>query len=102
MIKVREIIEVVVERPETMLMEKIKRARGKNEEVVRVIEEMKKVGVRNLRDDEWEIKGELVLKEEKVYVPKNEELRIEVIWLYHDIPVAGYGGSIDRGIGKNS
>ena len=82
----------MVERPETMLMEKIKRARGKTKEVVRVIEKMKKARVRNLRGDEWEIKGELVLKEEKVYVPKNEELRIEVIWLYHDIPVAGYGG----------
>ena len=30
----------------------------------------------------------MVLKEEKVYVPKNEELRAEIIWLYHDVPVA--------------
>jgi len=34
----------------------------------------------------------LVLKEEKVYVPKNEELRAEIIWLYHDVPVAGHRG----------
>ena len=32
-----------------------------------------------------------MLKEGKVYIPKNEELRIEIIWLHHDIPVAGYG-----------
>ena len=70
-------IEVVVERPEMMLLEKIEKARGKDEEVVRVIEEIKKIGVKNLRGDEWEIEEDLVLKKEKVYVPKNEELRME-------------------------
>jgi len=33
-----------------------------------------------------------VLKEEKVYVPKDEELRAEVIQLHHDVPAAGHGG----------
>ena len=84
-------MKTVVERPETMLMEKIKRARGKDKEVVRVVEEMKKAGVRNLRGNEWKIEGELVLKEKKVYVPKDEELRMKVIWLHHDILVAGHG-----------
>jgi len=46
---VRRIMEVVVKGPETILVEKIKRARGKDKEVVRVIEKMKKVGVKNLR-----------------------------------------------------
>ena len=32
------------------------------------------------------------MKEEKVYVLKDEELRAEVIWLHHDIPAAGHGG----------
>jgi len=36
------------------------------------------------------IEGELVRKKEKVYVVKNEELRIEVIWLHHDMLVAKY------------
>jgi len=30
-------------------------------------------------------------KEGKVYVPKNNKLRIEIIRLYHDIPVGGHG-----------
>jgi len=34
----------------------------------------------------------LVLKEEKVYVPKNKELRAEIIQLHHNILVARYGG----------
>jgi len=32
-----------------------------------------------------------VLKEEKVYMPKNEELRVEIIQLHYDTPVAGHG-----------
>jgi len=33
-----------------------------------------------------------VLKKEKVYVPKNGELRAEIIQLHHDVLVAGHGG----------
>jgi len=32
-----------------------------------------------------------VLKEEKVYILKDEKLRIEIIQLYYNIPVAGHG-----------
>jgi len=40
---------------------------------------MKKAGIKLLRGDEWQIEKDLVLKEEKVYVLKNEELRAEII-----------------------
>jgi len=33
---------------------------------------------------------DLVLKERKVYVLKNEELRAEVIQLHHDVPATGH------------
>jgi len=33
-----------------------------------------------------------VLKEGKIYVPKDKELRAEVVRLYHDVPAAGHGG----------
>ena len=33
-----------------------------------------------------------MLKEEKVYMPKDKELRAEIIQLHHDMPAAGYGG----------
>ena len=33
-----------------------------------------------------------MLKEGKVYVPKDEELRAEVMQLHHDVPVAGHRG----------
>ena len=74
------------------MVEKIKKARGKNEEVVRVMEEMKKAGVKVVRRKEWQINGDLVLKERKMYMPKDENLRIEIIQLHHDTPVVGHGG----------
>jgi len=68
--------EVVIEGLEVDILEKIKKARSKDEEVVRVVEEMKKAGVKG---DEWQTEGDLVLKKEKVYVLKDEELRAEII-----------------------
>ena len=83
--------EVVIEEPEVDILEKMKKARSKDEEVVRVVEEMKKAKVKILWREEWQIEGDLVLKEEKVYIPKDKELRSEIIWLYHDVPVTGHG-----------
>jgi len=88
---IRSMQEVVVEGPEVDMLEKIKKARSKDEDVVRVVEEIKKAGVKKLQGNEWQIEGDLVLKKEKVYIPKDEELRTEVIWLHHDVPAVGYG-----------
>ena len=84
--------EVVIEGSEVDIVEKIKKARSKDEDVVRVVEEMKKVGIKVLRGKEWQLERDLVLKEGKMYVLKYEELRVEIIWLYHDVPVAKHGG----------
>jgi len=84
--------KVVVEGPEVDIVEKIKKARSKDEEIVRVVEEMKKAGVKELRGNEWQIEEDLVLKERKVYVPKDKELRAEVIQLHHDVPAVEHGG----------
>jgi len=84
--------EVVIEELEEELLEKIKKARSKDKNVIRVVEEMKKTKVKELRGNEWKIEGELVLKEGKVYVPRDEELRTEVIQLHHDVPAVGHGG----------
>jgi len=43
---------------------------------------MKKVKVKELQESEWKIEGELVLKEKEIYVPKDKELRAEVIIMY--------------------
>ena len=33
-----------------------------------------------------------MLKKGKIYVPKDVELRTEIIWLHHDILIAGHEG----------
>jgi len=53
---------------------------------------MKWVGMKMLRDEEWHQENSLMLKEGKVYVPKDERLRAEVIRLHHDTPIGGHGG----------
>jgi len=53
---------------------------------------MKKAKVKELQGEEWQIEEDLVLKEGKVYVLKNEELRAEVIRLHHDVPATGHRG----------
>ena len=40
---------------------------------------MKKTKVKELRGNEWKIERKLVLKEGKMYVPRDEELRAVVI-----------------------
>ena len=89
---IRNLQEVIIEGPEVDIIEKIKKARSRDEDVVRVIEEMKKAGVKELQGNEWKIEGDLVLKERKVYVLKEEELRVEIIRLHHDVLTVGHGG----------
>ena len=31
-----------------------------------------------------------MLKEEKVYISKDNKMRVEIIWLHYDTPVAGH------------
>ena len=48
--------------------------------------------MKELQGNEWQIEEELVLKEGKVYVLKDRELRAEIIQLHYDVLVAGHGG----------
>jgi len=64
----------------------------KNDEVVKAIEEIKRAGVKMLRDEEWREVDSIMYKEEKVYVLKDEKLRAEIIRLHYDTPIGGYGG----------
>ena len=64
----------------------------KDNKVVKAVEEMKKAGVKMLRDKEWREVDSIMYKEGKVYVPKDDKLRTEIIRLHHDTPVGGHGG----------
>jgi len=82
-------VEMVIE--EGDLRKRIKKAQEGDEKVVKAVEELKKAGVKTLRDEEWEIEDGVVLKEGRIYVPEGE-LRGEIIRLHHDTPVGGHGG----------
>jgi len=89
-IKNIRVMEVVIEGVD--LLENVRKYEAKDDEVVKVVEEMKQAGVKMLRDEEWHQEDGLMLKEGKVYVPRDEKLRAEVIRLHYDTPVGGYGG----------
>jgi len=84
-------MEQLVEELEEEIVKRIKEAKDKDKEVIKVVEEMKKAEVKMLRDEKWQIEERLVLKEGRVYVPRDEKLRVEIIQLYHDTPIVGHG-----------
>jgi len=82
--------EVIVEGVD--ILEKIRKSEARDDKVVKVVEEMKKAGVKMLRDEEWREEDSLMLKEGKVYVSKDEALRVEIIRLHHNTSMGGHGG----------
>ena len=85
-----ERVEVIVEGVD--LLEKVRESKVKDDEVVKAVEEMKRAGVKMLRDEEWREVDGVMYKERKVYVPKDDKLRVEIIRLHHDTPVGGHRG----------
>jgi len=53
---------------------------------------MKRAGVKILRDEEWREVDSIIYKEGRVYVPKDNKLRMEIIKLHHNMPIGGHGG----------
>ena len=45
--------EVVIEGPEVEMLEKIKKARSKDKDIIRVVKEMKKTRIKELWGNEW-------------------------------------------------
>jgi len=85
-----ETVEIIVDGVD--LLEEVRKSKVKDNEVVKAVEEMKKAGVKMLRDEEWREVDSVMYKEGKVYVPKDDKLRTEIIRLYHNMPVGGHGG----------
>jgi len=73
------------------LKERIKRAQEDDEKVVKVVKELKKAGIKTLKDKEWKIENGIVMKKGRIYVPEGE-LRGEIIRLHHNTPIGGHGG----------
>jgi len=85
-----EVVEIIVDG--VNLLKEVRKSKVKDDEVVKVVEEIKQAGVKMLRDEEWREVDGIMYKEGKVYVPKDEKLRAEIIRLHHDTLIGGHGG----------
>jgi len=81
--------ETIIE--EENLKERIRKVQEGDEKVIKAVEELKKAGIKTLRDKEWEVEDGIVMKEGRIYMPEGD-LRREIIQLHHDTPVGGYRG----------
>jgi len=81
--------ETIIE--EENLKERIRKAQEGDEKVVKAVEELKKAGIKMLRDKEWEVEDGIVIKEGRIYMPEGD-LRREIIQLHHNTLVGGHGG----------
>ena len=80
----------MIERAKEEIIKKIGKLEAKDNKVIKVVEEMKKAEVKVLRNKKGQIENDLMLKGEKIYIPRNNKLRLEIIQLHHNMPIAGY------------
>ena len=59
-------VEMIIE--EKNLKKRIKRVQKGDEKVVKAVEELKKAGVKILKDEEWKIENGIVIKERRIYM----------------------------------
>ena len=81
-------VEILME--EENLRERIRKAQEGDEKIVKAVEELKRAGIKTLKDEEWKIEDGIVLKKGRIYVPEGD-LRREIIQLHYDTPVGGHG-----------
>jgi len=85
-----EMVEIIVDGVD--LLEEVRKSKVKDNKVVKAVEEMKQAGVKMLRNKEWKEVDGIMYKEGKVYVPKDDRLRAEIIRLHYDMLVGDHGG----------
>jgi len=85
-----EIVEITIKGVD--LLKKVKQSKVKDDEVVKAVEEMKQAGVKILRDKEWREVNGIMYKEGKVYIPRDNELRTEIVRLHYDMLVGEHRG----------
>ena len=76
---------------EETLRERIRKAQERDGKIAEAVKQLKGAGLKMLKDEEWGVEDGVVLKEERIYVPKGD-LRREIIQLHHNTPLGGHGG----------
>ena len=80
-----EKVEIIIEGVD--LLEEVRQSKIKDDKVVKAVEEIKWADIKMLRDEKWKEVNSIMYKEKKIYIPKDDKLRAEIIQLYHDMPV---------------
>lgn len=83
---------VIMTGAENSILKTIRQSKDYDESVVKAVEELKHSSTKKLHGEEWSMEQGLILYRGKIYVPKNETLRREVVQAHHDSPVTGHPG----------
>jgi len=82
---------ILNERP---LVQRIKEVQIMEDDVRQVVKQVKKLGPKSLRKglEDWNMEEGLLLYRGRIYIPKNEIIRRDIIKIHHDTPAAGHPG----------
>ena len=83
---------VLIEGKEKDILKNIRKSENYDEEIAELARELKAKGKKIVRGEEWELEDGLLLYGGKVYVPRDDKLRSQIITLHHDSPVVGHPG----------
>jgi hypothetical protein len=83
---------LLIDGSEKETLSKIRKCEDMDEEVVKAVKEMKGEKKKTIKGEEWVEEQGLILFRGKVYVPKDIELRREIIRLHHNTSISGHPG----------
>ena len=80
--------------PEKALLRRIRECGEREQEVVDALGKLNSLGPARLQNDlvDWNTEQGLLLYRGRVYVPKDDALRAEIVRIHHDLPPAGHPG----------
>ena len=79
---------IVLEGKEACFLEHICQCANRDDSVVRALKELSTE--RGLHSNEWQEKDGLVLYRGKIYVPRDSQLRLNIVKAHHNYPVVGH------------
>jgi hypothetical protein len=83
---------LLIEGGEKRILQKIRNSKNYDEPVVKAVEEIRKSPNSHIHGEEWSEEQGLILFRGKVYVPKDVELRRQVVQAHHDSAITGHPG----------
>ena len=92
---IRALEGLTVEGEEKEIVREIRKRNREGEvemQVTAAVKELKKGNRRSMRGEEWKTQDGLILFRDRIYVPKNAELRRRIVAQHHDSHIAGHPG----------